>query len=192
MEFDFSYLDMAFINGQIVTVNQKDEIFEAVGTKKNKIVFIGSNEEIKTITDDKTKIIDLKGRTMTPGFIDTHFHPILSGFMGGAIIDTTYPKCKTIKDIKELIKEQVKITPKGAWIKLWGYDDNKLEDKRHVNIEDLDDVAPDHPVQCMRTCGHVGIYNTLGLAAGDIYSPEDARCLISTNIEIKHLSSILR
>ena len=174
MRFDFSYLDMAFINGQIVTVNEKDEICQAVGIKKNKIVFVGTDEEIRRIIDEKTKVIDLKGRTMCPGFIDSHFHPILSGFMGDAILDATYPKCKSIEDIKALIRERAEITPKGGWIKLWGYDNNKLLEKRHVTIEDLDEAAPEHPVQCMRTCGHVCIYNTLGFAAGDIHSPADA------------------
>lgn len=67
MDFDFSYLDMAFINGQVVTVNEKDEICEAVGIKKNKIVYVGSNEEIKQLLTPETKVIDLGGRTMCPG-----------------------------------------------------------------------------------------------------------------------------
>ena len=174
MDFDFSYLDMAFINGQVVTVNEKDEICEAVGIKKNKIVYVGSNEEIKQLLTPETKVIDLGGRTMCPGFIDSHFHSILGGFMGDAILDATYPGCQSIEDVKNLVREAAKTTPKGGWIKLWGYDNNKLKEHRHVTIEDLDEAAPDHPVQCMRTCGHVCIYNTLGLAAGGIHSPEDA------------------
>lgn len=174
MDFDFSYLDMAFINGQVVTVNEKDEICEAVGIKKNKIVYVGSNEEIKQLLTPETKVIDLGGRTMCPGFIDSHFHSILGGFMGDAILDATYPGCQSIEDVKNLVREAAKTTPKGGWIKLWGYDNNKLKEHRHVTIEDLDEAAPDHPVQCMRTCGHVCIYNTLGLAAGGIHSSEDA------------------
>lgn len=175
MEFDFSYVDIAFKNGKVITVNDKDELAEAVGIKKNKIVFVGSNEDLEKIVDEKTKIIDLKGRALTPGFIDCHFHPILYGFMNGAIIDITYPKCKSIEEIKEVIKKAVAETPEGGWIKLWGYDQNKLEEKRHVNLDDLEEVAPKHPVQCMRACGHLGVYNTLGLAAGGINTPEDAK-----------------
>lgn len=175
MEFDFSYVDIAFKNGKVITVNDKDELAEAVGIKKNKIVFVGSNEDLEKIVDEKTKIIDLKGRALTPGFIDCHFHPILYGFMNGAIIDITYPKCKSIAEIKEVIKNAAAQTPEGGWIKLWGYDQNKLEEKRHVNLDDLDEVAPKHPVQCMRACGHIGVYNTLGLAAGGINTPEDAK-----------------
>ena len=89
MNFDYSYIDKAFINGKVVTVNENDDICEAVGIKGNKIVFVGSNEDIRKIVDENTEIIDLQGRTMTPGFIDSHYHPILSGFMNGAIIDAT-------------------------------------------------------------------------------------------------------
>ncbi|MDD3571195.1 MAG: metal-dependent hydrolase [Lachnospiraceae bacterium] len=89
MEFDFSYVDIGFKNGKVITVNAKDELAEAVGIKGNKIVFVGTNEDLEKIVDEKTKIIDLKGRTLTPGFIDCHFHPILYGFMNSAIIDIT-------------------------------------------------------------------------------------------------------
>ncbi|EOS70270.1 hypothetical protein C818_01685 [Lachnospiraceae bacterium MD308] len=184
MILDYSYIDKAFINGRIITVNAQDDICEAVGIKKNKIVFVGTNEEIKSLIDENTEILDLKGRAMTPGFIDSHYHPILSGFMNGAIIDATYPKCKSIEDIKALVRERAKATPKGNWIKLWGYDNNKLREKRHVTLEDLDDAAPEHPVQCMRTCGHVCIYNTLGLAAGDIKTPEDIKRFGEGEIEV--------
>lgn len=185
MNFDFSYIDTAFINGNVVTVNETDEICEAVGVKHNKIVFVGTTSDLLKLTDDHTQIIDLKGRTMTPGFIDSHYHPILSGFMNGAIIDATYPKCKNIDDLKALIRERAKTTKKGDWIKLWGYDQNKMEEHRHPTLEDLNDAAPDHPVQCMRTCGHVCIYNTLALHAGDVYTPEDAKRFGEGEIEIK-------
>lgn len=174
MDFDFSYADYVFKNGKVVTVNENDDFAEAVAIKGNKIVFVGSNEEIEKIIDEKTKVIDLKGRALTPGFIDCHFHPILSGFMDGAYIDVKYPKCKSIEEIKAIIKQKVKVTPKGEWIKLWGYDQNKLEERRHINIQDLDEAAPDNPVQCNRCCGHIGVYNTLGLAAGGVNAPEDA------------------
>ena len=66
MILDYSYIDKAFINGRIITVNAQDDICEAVGIKKNKIVFVGTNEEIKSLIDENTEILDLKGRAMTP------------------------------------------------------------------------------------------------------------------------------
>ena len=174
MQFDFSYVDIAFKNGQVVTVNPNDDIAQAVGVKHNKIVFVGSNAELDAIIDEKTKVVDLAGRALTPGFIDCHFHPILYGFMSSTIIDIKYPVCSSVKQLKELVAAAAARTPKGKWIKLWGYDQNKYAENRHPSIEDLDEVAPHHPVQCMRACGHVCVYNTLGLAAGGIHSPADA------------------
>lgn len=81
MNFDFSYVDIAFYNGVVVTVNDNDDIKEAVGIKGNKIVFVGSNEELYKIIDKNTKMIDLNGRSLLPGLIDTHYHPILAGFL---------------------------------------------------------------------------------------------------------------
>lgn len=173
MNFDFSYVDYAFKNGNVITVNDKNEFAQAVAVKGNKIVYVGDNMGLEQIIDEKTKVIDLKGRALTPGFIDTHFHPILYGFFDGAIINITYPRCKNIKEIQEIIAEETTKKSPGQWIKLWGYDQNKLEDQRHVTLEDLDAVAPNHPVQCMRACGHIGVYNTLGLASAGIHSPTD-------------------
>ena len=72
MNFDYSYVDIAFYNGTIVTVDENDEIAEAVGIKGNKIVFVGKDEELKKIIDEKTILIDLKGRSLLPGLIDSH------------------------------------------------------------------------------------------------------------------------
>ena len=96
MNFDFSYLDVAFKNGSVVTVNERDEIAQAVGIKGNKIVFVGTNEDIDRLIDSHTRVIDLAGRSLLPGFNDAHFHPILNGMLGPdmecGMIDTTDEK----------------------------------------------------------------------------------------------------
>lgn len=184
MRFDFSYADYAFKNGRVITVNDKDEFAQAVAVKGNKIVYVGDNEGLSNIIDQSTKVIDLKGRALTPGFIDSHFHPILSGFFGGAIIDINYPAVKSIAEIQELIRDAARKSEKGAWIKLWGYNASKLAEKREISIEDLDTVAPDNPVQCMQVSGHLCVYNTLGLAAGGINAPGDAAKFGSGEVEV--------
>lgn len=177
MNFDFSYVDIVFKNGKVITVNKDDKIEEAVGIKGNKIVFVGSNEDVEKIIDKNTKVIDLYGRTLCPGFIDSHYHPILNGFFGNdedaAIISTGYANCKSIKDILALIKKAAEKRPAGQWISMMGYDQNRIEEKRHITIEELDEAAPNHPVQCMRTCGHVCIYNSKALEAIGVYQPSD-------------------
>lgn len=178
MNFDYSYIDTAFINASVITVNDKDDIEEAVGIKDNKIVFVGKTKDLLSITDEFTKIIDLQGKTLMPGFIDTHYHPILNGFFGddenASIINTSYDNCPSIKDILDLIRKAAKSRGPRAWISMMGYDQNSILEKRHITIEELDEAAPNNPVQCMRTCGHICIYNSLALEEIDVKTAKDA------------------
>ena len=79
MKFDSRYIDTAFVNGRVITVNPNDDEAEAVGVKGNKIVFVGRTADLMTLVSPDTKIIDLNGRSLLPGFNDAHFHPILTG-----------------------------------------------------------------------------------------------------------------
>lgn len=178
------YADIAFINGDVFTVNNQNDHAQAVAVKGNKILFVGSNEEVKQFTDVNTKMIDLKGRSMTPGLIDSHCHPILTGLMGNDIIDIYYPKVKSIKEIKILITEAAKKLGSGKWIKLWGYDENKLEEKRSVLLKDLDEAAPDNPVQCLQVSGHVIVYNSKAFEIAKL-SADDANKFGPNELQVK-------
>lgn len=169
---DFLVADTIFVNAKALTVNAKNEIVEAVAVKGNKILAVGSNDEMKKLSGNHTEIIDVKGNTVVPGFIDSHIHFGMYGLLDHGIIDLNYPKAKSIKEIKELIKADVAKKKKGEWIKLQGYDHNKLEEKRHPSVEELDEVAPDNPVQCTRCCAHMGVYNSLALKLGKVEKPE--------------------
>src|SRR5699024_9582038 len=190
MSFDYSYIDIGFYNGTVITVNKNDDIKEAVGIKENKIVFVGKNEELKKLADDKTVLIDLKGRALLPGLIDSHYHPILSGFFGdepdSSIINIKDDTCKNIEDIKDKIVQAVKIKRPGQWISMMGYDPQNLEEDRHPTVEDLDSVSPDNPVQCMHIGGHVCVYNTLALQELGVYKPEDAKKFPKNEVEVKN------
>jgi predicted amidohydrolase YtcJ len=154
--------DIVFYNGPVITVNSKNEIAEAVAVKGNKISFIGNEGEINKYIDQNTKVIDLKGRSLIPGFIDSHLHTALVG-ANSLAIDCRSPGISSIEDIKNLIREVVKVTPKGQWIRGWGYDDSKLVEKRHPNRWDLDDAAPDNPVVLTRVCCHISTHNSKSL-----------------------------
>lgn len=186
MDFN-SHIDIAFYNGTVVTVNESDDIKEAVGIKDNKIVFVGSDDELKEIIDSNTLMIDLKGRALLPGLIDTHYHPILSGFFGdepdASIINIS--SCSSIEDIKNKIREAIKTKKPGEWVSMMGYDQYNLDENRHPNIDDLDSVSPENPVQCMHRCGHVCVYNTLALKELNVYTPEDADKFPKNEIEVK-------
>lgn len=179
------YATLVIMNGPIITIDDEDRIVDAVACVGNTIRYVGSMEDVKGYIGPDTRVIDLKGRAMTPGFIDCHMHPILAGFFGGAIIDVTYPKCTSNKQMLEIIAERARTTPKGQWIKVWGYDQNKYEEGEHPTIDMLDAAAPEHPVQCMRICGHLGVYNRMALHLGGIDGPEDAKKFPANQVVVK-------
>ncbi|OON88749.1 amidohydrolase [Pyramidobacter sp. YE332] len=184
----YSYLDTAFINGKVITVNEADEIVEAVGVKGNKIAFIGSDSEIDGLIAPETRVIDLKGRTLMPGINDTHFHPILNGMLGcdpnSAIIDTTLKRCGSIVELLDLLRCAVQHKKPGEWISMMGYEPLLLCEKRHPTLEELDEVAPLNPVQCMHGGGHICMYNTLALACLGVTSPKDAAKFPPDEVEV--------
>jgi predicted amidohydrolase YtcJ len=188
MNFDFSYVDTAFKNCVVVTVNDRDEIAQAVGIKGNKIVFVGSNQNLESIIDSKTKVIDLKGRALLPGLIDSHYHPILSGFFGddpdSSIVNVGWKDCKCIDDIINKLKDSIAVKRPGEWVSMMGYDPTKLKEDRHPNINDLDAVSPDNPVQCMHYGGHVCVYNTKALEILGVHRPEDANNFPKDEVEV--------
>lgn len=163
------YADIAFLNGKVICVNKSNDIEEAVAVKENRIALVGSNEKIKVCIGPNTKVIDLKGRTLIPGFNDAHTHFAQYGmFQAGVLNNIFYTKVQSIAGILKIIREKVAEKKPGEWICFWGYDQTKVEEKRHPTIEELDSVAPNNPIQVSRCCGHVAIYNTLGLKKSKI------------------------
>lgn len=178
MKFDFSYLDIAFKNGSVITVNDTDEIAEAVGIKGNKIVFVGSNADIDQLIDEHTKVYDLAGRTLMPGINDTHYHPILNGMIApeldSAMVDTGLSACKTIPELLDLIRRIAATKKPGQWISTMGYEAGLLAEQRHPTLEELDAAAPNNPLQCCTCNGHISTYNSKALEYLGVYGPEDA------------------
>lgn len=180
--------DTAFKNGKIITVNEKDEIAEALAVKDNKIVFVGADKDIESLIDEKTEVIDLGGRTLMPGIIDSHFHPILSGLLGpeldAAMINTTFANCKSLADMLETLKKAVATKDAGRWVSMMGYEPLLLPEQRHPTIEELDTIAPENPVHCMHGGGHICMYNTKALEYLDVYKPEDADKYPADEVEV--------
>ncbi|MEA5085233.1 MAG: amidohydrolase [Lachnospiraceae bacterium] len=190
MNFDFSYIDIAFKNGKVITVNKDDDICEAVGIKHNKIVFVGSNKDLENIINEKTKVYDLKGKTLMPGMIDTHIHPFLIGLLGedleAPMISLFNNRARSVADITALIKQAVKIKKTRAWVSLWGYEPSNLKENRNPTIEELDEAAPENPVQCMEGSGHRCMYNSKALEYIGIFDAEDAKKYPEGEVEIKN------
>lgn len=182
-------LDMAFVNGSVVTVNGGDEIAEAVGVKGNRIAYVGSSGGIAPYLSENTAVRDLRGRTLMPGINDTHFHPILNGLLGSdldsGMIDTTRRNCASLKEMLDMLREAVGRKERGQWISMMGYEPELFSDeRRHPTLEELDAIAPDNPVHCMHGGGHICMYNTRALTHLDVHGPQDASKYPPDEVEV--------
>lgn len=165
------YADLIIQNGQVLTVNQADDIAEAVAIRGERILAVGRHGELAALADGHTRVIDAGGKTVLPGFVDAHIHLGMFGLLDHGVIDVTCPKVSSIADIQALIRADAARKRPGEWIKLNGYDHNKLAEKRHPTREELDAAAPENPVQLTRCCAHMGVYNTLALRAAGVTGP---------------------
>jgi predicted amidohydrolase YtcJ len=154
--------DMVLINGKIITVDPDDSIVEAVAICDNKIMAVGSTEDIKKLAGPETNVIELEGRTVMPGIIDSHTHPshISFKFME---VDCRAPPIKSISEILELVKAKAKELGPGKWVRGVAFNDSKLVEKRHITRWELDRVSPDNPVLIVSDTGHQSLSNSLAL-----------------------------
>ncbi|MDP2855805.1 MAG: amidohydrolase [bacterium] len=159
--------DLLLINGKIVTVDAVDSIVEAVAVKDGKILTTGSNNDVKKLAGEKTKVIDLKGKTVLPGIIDSHTHPH-NAAMNFLEINCRGKEIRGIKDIKAAVAKKARELGPGKWIRGSGYNDSKLAEKRQITRRELDEAAPDNPVYIVSDTGHQAIVNSKALAISGI------------------------
>jgi len=153
-------LDMAIINANVITVDKKKPKAEAIGVIGDRIAAIGTTKEIKAMTSDHTEIIDAKGKTVLPGFHDSHMHPLLVGhFANGVVLN----EAKNIPEFLQRIKDKVAKTPKGQIILGSGWNQERMEEKRYPTRWEVDSVAPDHPVFLIHWNAHIYLINTVML-----------------------------
>lgn len=158
----FSELDRAdviFSGGVVHTIDADNSIAEAVAIRDGRILAVGSDATVLASAGPETQRVDLKGRSLTPGFVDAHCHTVGVGSSANEI-DCKAPGMDSIGAIVEAIRERAAALPPGTWIRGRGYDQSKLAEQRHPNRHDFDAATTEHPVIFTRTCGHIRAWNT--------------------------------
>ena len=159
--------DLLFLGGNIITMDPGKPAAQAVAIKEGRFWKVGKDEEVKALGGRKTKMIALKGRTVTPGFIDSHQH--LSQVATNLLqVDCSPKSCKSIGQLLDRVRRDAQKKAPGEWIRGNGYDDTKMADRRILNRADLDGAAPAHPVFIQHVGGHWAVVNTKALEAGGI------------------------
>ncbi len=159
--------DLVFTGGRVHTVNGGDDVVEAVAVADGKILAVGGDGDIARLADHRTRVVDLQGRSLLPGFIDAHCHLASLG-LARASIDCKTPGMQSITALRAAVRERAQRQARGTWIRGRGYDQSRLAERRHPTRDDWDEVAPDHPVIFTRTCGHIASVNARALALAGI------------------------
>jgi len=157
--------DLILKNGLLVTMDDRQPRAEALAIAGDRIVAVGGNDEVAALAGGGTKVVDLGGKTVTPGFIDGHCHPAVSGRMHLRMIDCDL---RSIAAIQAAVRERAAKTPPGEWVVGFKYDDTKTAERRFITREDLDAAAPDHPVYIQHRGGHTAYVNSRALAKGGL------------------------
>jgi predicted amidohydrolase YtcJ len=159
--------DLILWGGNIITVDPRKPAARAVAIKGGRFLKVGSDEEVKALASRRTRRIALRGRTVTPGFIDSHQH--LSQYGTDLLqIDCSPKRCKTIADIQKAVLKEAERKSPGEWVRGVGYDDTKTQPGEILTRWALDEAAPDHPVLIQQISGHWGVANSKALEIGGV------------------------
>ena len=150
-------------NGRVVTVDRNFRVVQAVAVAAGRIVAVGSDRQVLSLRGPKTRVVDLQGRMVLPGLIDSHVHPL-----GAALteFDHPIPEMRSIADVLEYIRQRTRVVPKGKWIVVRQVFITRLKERRYPTREELDRAAPEHPV--LFATGPDGSLNSLALRLSGI------------------------
>ncbi len=159
--------DKMFLGGTIITVDDNNPEAQAIAVHDGKIQAIGSETEVSKFRGSKTEVIDLKGNTLLPGFIDIHTHPILSAMMEETI-DISGFNHKNQAEVMASLKKGIEEKGSGKWVLAYGWDPAILRDLEAPTLEELDRMAPENPLFIIAQTLHSGFVNSLALEAAGI------------------------
>ncbi len=155
--------DVVLTNGKILTVDKDFSIQEAVAITAGRFVAVGSDGEIRLWTGPRTRVINLRGRTVIPGMIDSHIHATVAGLRWDSEIH--WELTPSLAEGLRQIAAAAKTKPAGAWIVVGGgWVPTQFAERRFPTRADLDQVAPKHPVY-VQYLRQGALLNTAALAA---------------------------
>jgi predicted amidohydrolase YtcJ len=154
--------DLVLVSGNVETLDPGTPKASAVAIKEGRIAAVGSDDDIKPWIGDQTRVVELHGKTVLPGLVDSHAHLAALGLrrFGVDLVGT-----RSLEEVRSRVKKAALAAKKGEWIIGRGWDQNDWESFKKKGLKfpsakDLDDVSPDHPVMLHRIDGHAIWVNT--------------------------------
>ncbi|MGH9941209.1 MAG: amidohydrolase [Pyrinomonadaceae bacterium] len=156
--------DVVVFNGKIITNTPAFEMTEAIAARGEQIIAVGSTADVLKLAGPRTRRVDLQGRTVIPGLIDTHTHALdWARSVVRDELDLSYPKVAKLEDVVKAVAARAQKLKPGEWIVGTSWDDAKLAEKRYITRRDLDAVTPSNPVYLMHVSGHLAVANSTAL-----------------------------
>jgi predicted amidohydrolase YtcJ len=163
-------VDTLYVGGPIITINDAQPIAEAVLARSGRIVAVGSRAEVEKQAQGPVTTVDLKGKTLLPGFVDPHGHVVMVGLQALAanLLPAPDGEGNAIPALQRILRDWIaknkKIIARYGVIVGFGYDDSQLREQRHPTRADLDAVSSDVPILIVHQSGHLGVLNSKALA----------------------------
>ena len=161
----FEPAEIVFKNGNVYTVNERQPHAEAIAVKGDRIVFVGSNEEVKRYEGKGTRIVDLGGKTVVPGLTDSHYHLI---GVGQREMTLNLEGTTSLEDFLAKVKARVDRAKPGEWITGRGWIETHWKPSRFPTRQELDRVSPANSVFLDRADGHGAVVNSAALKIAGI------------------------
>ena len=163
-----SHADVVILGGNVVTIDRAHTRAQAIAVKFDRILAVGQDDELRPLVGAGTQVVDARGMTVTPGFIDAHCHPLDAGRRSLLRANCGPDNAPSIAEVIRALTKQSQATPPGQWVLGFGYDEAKLAEKRLLTRADLDEVTLDHPIFVEHSSGHIGMLNSAGLKQGNL------------------------
>jgi predicted amidohydrolase YtcJ len=160
-------MDLLVRNAKVVTMDPARTIAEAVLVRNGVLAAVGRDHEVCPLAPGGTPVLDARGGTVLPGFIEPHNHLVVfaTALLG---VDARTPPNRTIGDLVDRLRERARATPPGEWVLGRGYDDTGLAEMRHPTRRDLDRASTEHPIAIWHISGHLLAANSVALARAGV------------------------
>ena len=149
-----------FTNGNVLTVDKDFSKAEAIAVRGNRILAVGTDGEVRAVAGDDATIVDLKGKTVLPGFIDPHTHVITGSVLNSVFDYVGMALYRTADEVLEHIARSAAETPAGEWLAFRNYDPAVQEGPDGLTFEEPDAVSTEHPIFVLNASGHLAYANS--------------------------------
>ena len=166
--------DLIYSGGPIITVNDAAPMAEAVAVRAGRILAVGSRQQVEATRGPGTRMVNLEGRTMLPGFVDPHGHVVMVGLqaVGANMLAAPDGEANDIAAVIRILREWVGRNQAAVrrynLIFGFGYDDSQIREGRHPTRDDLDQVSTEVPVLIIHTSSHLAAANSKALEVAGI------------------------